>query len=70
MSFTPDEKGRVEFLTWKANFGGGLTPWEQEELRTLLSRESPLAQNFDANQLVGLALLLLAGWALWKMSKR
>ena len=66
MSLLPHEKTRLEFLIWKQQFGGGLDFMEQQEFRDLLARQSPAARDFTTEQLVGLGLLLLAAWAIFK----
>ena len=65
MPYTFDEFNRMQYLLGKSKYNP-LTFQEQNELRTLIAKENPYAQNSSLDDLIKLGLVLVGIYILGK----
>lgn len=65
MTYTFDEFNRMQYLLGKSKYNP-LTFPEQNELRTLIAKENPYAQNTSLDDLIKLGLVLVGIYLLAK----
>ncbi|WP_342304392.1 hypothetical protein [Methanolobus sp. ZRKC5] len=65
MKLSPNEFERMEYLLGKSNYSN-LAPTEQMELKRLIVKDQPSAQNDSLDELIKLGLILVGMYLLAK----
>ncbi|WP_048152955.1 hypothetical protein [Methanolacinia paynteri] len=70
MTLTKNQLKRMEYLIGKKRANGYLDITEENELRSLISKENPNAQNANIDDLVALGLIIVGAYLLYKIFEK